>query len=686
MRRRRILTFSHQMKSLGKPVAYLFQRHTPAAALITIMLGSFIAYSNALPNSFHFDDLAGIVANPAIRSLRYVPSYFTNPATFAMGDTRDWRPVLQITYALNYAVAGLDPLGFRLFNLLCHTGTAFFVFLIVRALWNAVPAEQSSSLRIPATVPALISALLFTVHTVNTEAVDYIWSRSSVLAAFFYVAAFYCFLRGSFGAAPKTKRLPLISGIVFFSLGLATKATVVTLPAMLCVYELVFLHAGRQGPAKLFLLQRRRLKKYLPLAFVLAVYVLIRLALLPGMFTRFIGSSPPVHAANVITPSTYLFTQFRAWIFYWRLFLWPHPLSVDYTTFGWSSSLWDARVLASLAADLALLLLAWRWRYRHRIISFFIFWFFIALLPEATFIPLADAVVGYRAYLANVGPSVVMTVSGLVVWHAVAARTQAAPPRHPAIFSLGYIAPAAMVLVLLTVATIRRNRDWRDEVTLWTDVMRKHPANPRAYMGLGTQYLNQGDYENAARLFDRAVYYGPRMADTYALRGYLKTLRQRTADALADYNTAIKMDPRSPYAFAYRGDLYNRSGNIDNAIADFRTAIRLSPFYADAYFGLGMAYIGKNDLLKATAACAELVRIDDQDRRGYECLGALLTEQNRWPEAVKLYERATKRFPEDGQLWENLGRAYSKNGMVNAAARAFSQAERATRQVNGAVK
>jgi tetratricopeptide (TPR) repeat protein len=642
-----------------------YNSHPKLLAFILLAVIGVLAYANSIDNSFHFDDIPGIVRNPTLRDWKNIPAYFTNPSTFGLGRTREWRPVLQTSYALNYFMAGLDPLVFRVSNLLLHFGTAFLLFLIL----TEIGAQFREKLRLdfPLTLPALFAAALFLVHTANTEAVDYIWARSSVLVTFFYLLAFYCFLRGPFSSG-NGKQLPWhLAGLLSFALGMGTKATAVTLPAALVVYEILFLNPDGKNPLKLFLQEAGRLKKYIPVTALLLAYIVVRSVLLPRMFTSVI-------AAKQVSSFSYLLTQFRAWVYYLKLFLWPDPLIVDFAGFGWSHSLWDVRVLLSLGLVMAILFGAWLTRKTQPLISFFALWYFIALLPEASFIPLADAVVGYRAYLAYVGLAVVSALlsfkAAMWIWRTIHSTDETAGAR----FYLAYAPLVAIVLAALTAATIVRNRDWRDETTLWSDVIKKDPTNPRAYMMLGAQFLNQEDYGKAREMFENAIQLGPKRSHVYVLRGYLNSRLDRNEEALSDFETAIRLDPRDPYGRFYRGELYRKLGESDRALSDYQAALKFQPYYTDAYLGMAMVHLDREDIAKATEACRKLVEIDLHDRRGYDCLGTLLLEQNRVPEAVSLYETAVSRLPKNSDLWYSLGVAYEKNRMDQRASQAFDRA------------
>ena len=154
----------------------------PYRAMGTIVLVSVILYFNSLNNAFHYDDIHSIVENPHIRDLSNIPSFFVDSELFS-GEphNRMYRPVLLVSYGLNYAVGGYEVHGYHLVNLLLHILNALLVYGLARSF------RRDGSF-------ALFAGLLFAAHPVNTETVNYISSRSSSLAAFFYLSAFYLFI------------------------------------------------------------------------------------------------------------------------------------------------------------------------------------------------------------------------------------------------------------------------------------------------------------------------------------------------------------------------------------------------------------------------------------------------------------------------------------------------------------
>ncbi len=641
----------------------LLRKTLPPLALIILGL---VAFLNSLPNSFHFDDYDAIVNNPAIRDLKHLPSYFTDMRTWTMSSQQDWRPMVLITFALNYWMGGINPVFYRLTNLALHIGVAFFLFLIFKNITARSAARLPGLSTRTVTWLALFASGLFLVHTANSEVVNYIFARSTLLATFFYVAAFYCYLRGPVSGQEQYSRFWHMAALGLFILAVGSKGSAVTLPLSLVVFEIIFLNPSGQFPWHLFKSDPGRLKKYLPLALLGLAYVALR----PSFVQRLLGRV--FTGTNTEFGLAYLYTQFRAWVYYMRLFFWPDPLIFDYPGFGLSSSLWEARVLLSLALVLVILGIAWRFWRTAPVISFFIFWYFIVLLPEASFIPLTNLVSGYRPYPANFGLSIVFVVLVYQVtsWLSKKADGEIGGSRRAALCA----GAAALLLCSLTVATIKRNEVWRDGGTLWRDVMSKDPTNPRAYMNLGVHLQRVGEYQQAEELIEKAVRMTPADPSAFMLRALFSMEIGRIAAALEDLNRAIDLDGKALHAYYYRGELYRKMGDHEKALADYHSAVKLRPLYTNALYGIAqvLTEIGQDAQLKKT--CEKITEINSRDARGYICLGNFFSRQKKHREALDVYRNGTALVPKSTTLWYELGGVYEKLEIYKEAGDAFAQA------------
>jgi protein O-mannosyl-transferase len=639
--------------------------------IILVIIGA-VSYVNALPNSFHYDDFPTIVQNGAIRKLARIPSYFFDTSTWTVSRLRDWRPVVLTTFALNYAMAGTNPIIFRLTNLIFHIGSAFFLYLILKnILGRPSMATAIASLRSRVGL-ALAAALLFLVHPADSEVVNYIFARSTLLATFFLVAGFYCYLRGPHGETRPRFLAWEVAGLVCYALGLVSKATAITLPLLLLVFEWVFLNPGKRGPWRLLRAEPKRLQKYIPLLLVACAYVAIRQIVAPRALAHMATHQGLVYI--------YFLTQIRAWVYYLELWVWPALMLSDYSGFGWSQSFWEYRVLVSFGIVTAVLGIAFVLWKKQPVISFFIFWYFITLLPEASIVPLSDAVNAYRFYPSNVGTSIAtVTAAANVVpwlWHRMWSRINMKFERSFRAASF------IMVLGALMVLTWQRNEVFRDEGTYWSDILRKDPGNVRAMLGLGSFLLEEKTYAQAQQLFERAVRMSPKNSLAYLFRGYLNALLDKNIEALADYNQAAQLDPQEPSTYVLRGEAYENLKNHLKAIADFNEVLRLRPQYIDAYVAKARTLQAMGDDRQAYNVCATGMAVDPDQASFYLCLGRILQKENRPREALRIYQRGIARGLENQELWYKLALLYQQIGMYQEASEAFGHASRLMAQTS----
>jgi tetratricopeptide (TPR) repeat protein len=413
----------------------------------------------------------------------------------------------------------------------------------------------------------------------------------------------------------------------------------------------------------------RRLLKYLPTAAVLIAYLWLRMKLTPHIVYHV---TTPWVGGGGGGRKMYLLTQFRAWVYYLKLYLWPDPLIFDYSGFGWSRSFLDARVLVSLAIVSAIVIGAWLMRKRDPLLVFGVAWFFIALLPEASVFVRPDEVTGHRPYLAYAGLSIAFVI--FIVTAADALRRRLRPTSWPGnrFFAVACGAALAVTIAALTGATLRRNLDWRDDVTLWTDVLEKDPGNIRARNVLGIEYAQRGDYAQARQILDEAIRAKPRSAESYLRRGTVNMLVGDYDAALADLNTALAKQPWLVFGHIYRGDVYRETRRYEDAEKDYQAALRINAMAVDAYYGIALVNWEKKQLPEATAACRKLLDLE-RDTRGYLCLGSLLMHQSMFNDAMKIYYNGVSRFPENSTLWYGLGTAYEELGLYKEAQHSYER-------------
>jgi tetratricopeptide (TPR) repeat protein len=524
-------------------------RYRTLALLMIVVLGS-AAYSNTFRVPFMFDGICNIYNNPMLHlsSLSQV-SWPWLKSIYNIG-----RPVTRLSFAFNHYLNKLDPSGYHLVNLIIHLLSAILLFslLYVTLRLPGLAAEYHRS----AYGIALLTSLLFLCHPVNTQAVTFIYQRTSCLAAMFYLGAMLSYVTGRL--AEGNKRY-LLYGLAALCTCLAwgSKQNTITLPLFIILYELYFLQP-----------------KGLPGLKRLAPYVIGALALtllVTALSTRldFWNWIVDGYRRRPFTLRERVFTEFRVIVYYVSLILLPLPSrqNLDYD-FPLSHSLLEPA--ATLPAGLLLLGCVFLAIYLYRrtpLVSFGILWFLGNLAVESSIIPL-ELVFEHRLYLPAIG--LFLLFSSLV--HKAVERLAA----RGAVHAMLARAALGMVVLLLALAAYSRNEVWGSEISLWRDVLKKSPRKPRVHLNLGLAYSNHARY----------------------------------SEAIAHYQAVLKTKPNSVKTRLMLGDVYRAQGSADKAIAEYQRVLDISPDSTAARQGLAGVYDEQGLTEQADEQYGKILKLD----------------------------------------------------------------------------
>jgi protein O-mannosyl-transferase len=339
-----------------------------------------IAYSNTFTASFHFDDNPAIIENPNVRHVT-----MDNIMTLIRGG----RPVVNLSIMLNYQLNGMDVVGYHIFNIATHILNSVLVYFLV--LGTLRLPQLLDRYKGKAQWMALFCALLFGVHPVQTESVTYIISRSELLATCFYLAAFLLLIKG----ARSGNFLYAVAVMIASLLAMSSKEWAVTVPALLVLYDFLFLADGKIQPV----LSRWY---YYVLAALPWILVIQKLNLFATGGTAGVGFS--VVSATGITAKSYLYTSFNVIWTYIRLLFLPINQNLDYD-YPIAKTLFELPTILSFAGHLAIIA-ASVWLYRTRkwtLVPFGVAWFYIGLSPVQSFVPVIDVIFEHRLYMPSIG-------------------------------------------------------------------------------------------------------------------------------------------------------------------------------------------------------------------------------------------------------------------------------------------
>lgn len=573
------------------------------------------AYGNSFWSEFHFDDYNAIVNCRAIR----------NPLDFKGIFSLNERPLTNYTFALNYFLGKLNVFGYHLVNILLHILCSALVFIFVDMLVEIAGGMPVLSRR----WIALFAALLSAVHPVKVEAVTYISARSEILGSIFYLSALISFML--YAKDKNRSNLYFFFTVLFSLLGMLSKPIVVTLPLMAVLLDYYFLAS----------FQLRQMKKRFPLHLALVLNALIvPLLSIPVMKNAALGFSNP----ELPSSSIYFLTELRAYLHYLRLLFlpWPGWLNFD-TYFPWSRSLWELPTLLSFIVVLSILALAFYLRKKSPMVSFFIFWFFIILIPTSSFMPIEDAVYERRIYLASLGYFILLLLF-----------LRNKDYRRQALF-------LATLIFLFSFWSWQRNIVWKDRLSLWQDSIKKSPLKSRTHMNLGFYYLQMQDLEKAQYHMRKAILLNPRSANAHVNMGVINLINGNYQEAIKEYNLALQLRPEYPAAYVGRGTAYKRLGLLDLAEKDFLTALSLQPDFAEALANLAILNALKKDFQKSKNMLYNTLKLSPDIPEAYLSLGLILRREKKMSEAIQMFAKAVELNPEYHQARYYLGLSFLEN-------------------------
>ncbi len=561
--------------------------------LIISVLGALI-YSNTLTAVFQFDDNLNIVNNLFIRNINnlWPPTGYR------------WFGLL--TFALNYMLGGLNPVGYHLVNISIHITTAvsvyFFVLITCRTPYLAGYKNHAISCR----WLALSCALLFVAHPIQTQAVTYIVQRFASLATLLFMLSlnFYISARllAKCGDTPSGKRccwkaLFFYAAAVLTALAsLKTKEIAFTLPVVIIMYEAMFLR-GFLCVSVILKKWRRVVAALIGLLLVVVFFAINNSYELQRLFEKF-------KATNDITRHDYLVTQFRVIATYIRLLLIPVNQMIDHH-YKVYTNIFDPAVIASLALIVLLLCVAmYLFKISRgessclRLISFGIFWFFITLSIESSIIPIIDVMFEHRLYLPSIGAFIAIAALFAHVWE------------NAGLFRKCSLKPAACILAIVIIAlsctAYQRNKVWSSELSLWSDVIAKNPLNPRAYNMVGNYYQANARFFDAIPYFIKALEVDSSYAEARSNLGNAYVQTGRIDEGLNELMITVKsnrfdaIDTGILYFNIAKG-LYFK-GMTDQAIENLNKSLIYMPNEASIYFLLGQLYVQKNMTEKSAAS------------------------------------------------------------------------------------
>lgn len=521
-------------------------------------------YANSLWNPFIFDDHIAIIDNPIAQSL-WPPNWLT--AAWSPEKGAHGRPVVNLTLAINYAIDGLNVFGYHAFNLLIHTLNAIALTGVLSlTLQNRLSPSHQTNHSHPL---AVFIALLWFIHPLHTQCINYVTQRSELLMGLFFLLTLYCAIQAFHTHASKKWA---ILAIISCALGMASKEVMVVAPIVVFLYDRTFIsHTFCHA-----------IRKHWPLHLgLVSTWVILALLLLRHPHGETIGFATP------LTGWDYLKNQFIAITTYLKLVIWPHPLILDYG-FPINNLPLTSVIPQALFITFLGILTVYALKY-HPKIGFLGACFFLIITPTSSIVPIVNEVAAERRMYLPLIPCIILIALGLY-----------------ALFQRQYLRSqkwlliplCAIPILALTLRTISRNTDHQTEQRIWENVTQHLPQNPRAWNVLGHLYTKQKRYTESLPYFEKALEQKPDFIYALYNFGHALTELGRPDEAWQRFSKAIALDPDNkrlenwlPKIHNNLGVAYLKQDNMQRAIHHFQKVIIYKPDHYLAHNNMGVAYL-----------------------------------------------------------------------------------------------
>ncbi len=503
-----------------------------------------ISYFNAFFNSFVSDDFGAIVHNPHISNI-WLPLKTGSLPSF----------IESIVFTLGNG----QPFLFHLNSVVWHVGVTLLVYILIYLL-----SEDRMF--------ALITALLFAVHPVHTEAVTWISGLPYVLYTFFGLLGLVIFVLID---KEKLNRNWIVTSALSFGLAILSSEKAIVLPLLCVVYVLLFSSFKKQ-----FFL-------FIPIGIV-SVIASVRIFFL--FQERAVTlSSASGDGVKIYNPLLQIPTAISSYL---QLLLFPLNLTFYHEAFLISPTTYIIYLLITVAVIIFIIFLFFK---KQWVLLFGSAIFIIGLLP--TLLPVyINAIVAERyLYLPSIGLFL------FIAWVLVRIKK-----RDQTLFKL----IAAILVIFCIGLTIQRNSEWKDEDTLWPVTLKSSPTSLHAHYNMGDYYTRHGDIPAALEQYQQAfaidANYVPvltRLAIAYMNVGKYKNAEEILAKAKAIQPNSIEIT--MTYAI-----LYINQKQYDKAIHYLEEAQKIDPTAPQIYNSLAGIYFDKGDIPRARQMLEKALSID----------------------------------------------------------------------------
>ncbi|XP_064794597.1 protein O-mannosyl-transferase TMTC1-like isoform X1 [Oncorhynchus masou masou] len=640
-----------------------------------------LCYSNSLHGEFVHDDVWAISNNPDVRPGSSLQNIFTNDFWGKrMADNtshKSYRPLCILTFKLNILLGGMTPLYFHVVNVCLHCAvTCLLMHTCDRCVFDDPRL-------------AFLTALLFAVHPIHTEAVSGIVGRADVLACMLFLLAFLSYVRsvgvcgsGSADSLPSTVSVwALGASLLLGTCAMLVKETGITVFGVCVLYDALvlcrkplLLHLSGSKMKDLLRISVPFLKRACAVSLYVAVIMSFRLWLMGGSMPLFSEQDNPAsfspHLLTRFLTYCYLLA-FNAW-----LLLSPAVLCYDWQvgSIPLVESLWDMRNVAALLLGVVMVALCLHCvmslqRLENREVLLGVLFLVFPFIPASNLFFRVGFVVAERVlYMPSMGYCI-LVAHGLGRLCSVVGRWG----------TTALTVSTLLLLLLFSWKTVQQNDIWLSREALFRSGIQTLPHNAKVHYNYANFLKDRGRHQEAIHHYKTALRLYPRHASAM---NNLGTLTRHPEDAEHYYRTALDTNPQHNRALFNLGNLLKSQGKKEEAEALLRDSIRFGPHFADAYSSLASLYAEQKRFAEANEVYLQGIESCPDSSDLHNNYGVFLVDTGEGALAAAHYQHAVRLKPAHYVAMVNLGRLLRSSNENKEAESWYKKALQVTRKVD----
>ena len=620
--------------------------------IICVLLGVLIlaVYWKVQYHEFvNYDDGRYITENKHIRDFSKENFIWAFTSSYAA----NWHPITWLSHMLDIRLYGLNPKGHHLTSLALHIANSLLLFLVFARMTGSIWRS-------------CFVASLFAFHPINIESVAWAAERKNVLSTFFWLLTMWAYVH----YIQKRNLARYSTVVLFFALGLMSKAMLVTLPFVLLLldywplkrFEIAHLQRIFLGDTQNQIENKKKLLNFIfekiPLLFLVVGSCIVTLSA-----QKLAGA---IVSIETVQTTTRISNALVSYLVYLEKMMWPKDFSVFYPYPFGESYMWKGLVSGFVLTGITIIIL--RLIKKAPYLSVGWLWYLGTLIPTIGLVQVGQQAMADRyAYVPLIGIFII------IAW-GLPDLLQNYPFRKKLLSVLSGI----FFSVLITLTSVQLQY-WENSVKLFEHAIevtdKKYPSFVGIYNNLGVVLNQKMKFEEAMVHLKNAVKLQPTYPEAHNNLGNALSGLNRFQEANISYKEAIRLKPDYPEAHNnLANSLSNKREDLEGAIFHYKQAIQLKPEFYEAHFNLGVTLNKWNDSDQAIGHLQEAIRLEPNLPESHLALGNILSQKKKFKPAIDHLETSIKMDPNNAIAHNSLGSALGEQGNFKQAIAHFNTA------------